>query len=296
MTLPRQVLPGKIQFFTRRCLLRMFLLRPDKKTRQAFEYCLALAAERFSITVLCYLALSNHYHLQTHDAKGLYPKFLEYFHSLLARVMNRRWGRRDHFFEGRQTSVVECVEPEDAIRLMAYTLANPADAGLVARPAQWPGARSLVRELGTSKVIKRPDFFFGDDSECPEEVTLRIGVLPELAHLDIEEYRQLVSDALEPRLKAAWKKHKGRFLGPKKVQQQSPFDCPRSLDPRRGGLSPTVAAGDKWARLAALQRKKEFLQEYRDARARWLEGDFEVVWPAGTWWYRMYSPARVAET
>jgi hypothetical protein len=53
MTLPREIIPGRFYMVTRRCTQRQLLLRPDKKTNNAFIYCLAEAAQRFGIDVLC---------------------------------------------------------------------------------------------------------------------------------------------------------------------------------------------------------------------------------------------------
>ena len=36
MTLPREVIPGRFYMVTRRCTQRLFLLRPDEETNNAF--------------------------------------------------------------------------------------------------------------------------------------------------------------------------------------------------------------------------------------------------------------------
>jgi hypothetical protein len=53
MTQPREVLSGQFYLLTRRCTQRQFLLRPDPETNNAFPYCLAVAAEKYKIGVLC---------------------------------------------------------------------------------------------------------------------------------------------------------------------------------------------------------------------------------------------------
>ncbi|MGE3164210.1 MAG: hypothetical protein AB7O52_04850, partial [Planctomycetota bacterium] len=60
---------------------------------------------------------------------------------------------------------------------------------------------------------------------------------------------------------------------------------PRGGEPRRG-LNPRIAASNRWARLEAIQRLKEFLARYAHALARFVSGQRSVVFPSGT--YRMH--------
>jgi hypothetical protein len=62
--------------------------------------------------------------------------------------------------------------------------------------------------------------------------------------------------------------------------------------PRRG-LRPTIAAKNLWARLEAIQRKREFVTAYRCARRAWLAGT-PVPFPAGTYWLRRFMGVEVA--
>src|SRR5438270_763512 len=120
MSLPRQVLPGRFYMFTRRCTQRMFLLRPDHETNQAFLYCLAVAAARFRIEVMLSCAMSNHHHTVIFDRHGNYPEFLEYFHKLVARSQNALRGRWENLWASEQTSVVRLVDRADVIRKLIY--------------------------------------------------------------------------------------------------------------------------------------------------------------------------------
>ena len=86
---PRQVLPGQFYMLTRRCAQRMFLLRPDDATNNAFIYCLALAAIKFGIDVLFTLAESNHHHTIIFDRHGHVSAFLEHVTSSLREARTR---------------------------------------------------------------------------------------------------------------------------------------------------------------------------------------------------------------
>jgi hypothetical protein len=93
---PRQVLPGQTLFITRRCTQRQFLLRPDDKVNQALEYCLAEAAMRFGVTVLWFMAMSNHA-LCAAAHNVCYP------HHLVMRSDERRPKPFELFADGRST-------------------------------------------------------------------------------------------------------------------------------------------------------------------------------------------------
>ena len=79
-----------------------------------------------------------------------------------------------------------------------------------------------------------------------------------------------------------------RVVGRKRVLRTSWKDSPTSRAPRRN-LRPRVAAKDRLRRIAALQRNKEWQLEYRTARALWLAGFENVVFPYGTYWLRRFA-------
>jgi len=51
MPRPRQILANQFYLLSRRCTQRLFLLRPDDATTNAFLYCLAVAAQRYGIEI-----------------------------------------------------------------------------------------------------------------------------------------------------------------------------------------------------------------------------------------------------
>jgi len=72
------------------------------------------------------------------------------------------------------------------------------------------------------------------------------------------------------------------------VLRQPAFDRPSRSEPRRA-LSPRVAGGNKWARIEALQRLRDFVVGYRDAWLRWRAGDRGAVFPFGTYSLRLHA-------
>jgi hypothetical protein len=84
----------------------------------------------------------------------------------------------------------------------------------------------------------------------------------------------------------------GTFVvGRRRILRQSWRDCPTTREPRRG-RRPRFAARDREVRIAALQRYKAWLADYRRARLDWLAG-LDVELPYGTYWLRRFANVRV---
>ncbi len=269
---------------TRRCTQRQYLLRPDKETNNAVIYCLAVAAQRYDIEVMDFVQMTNHLHEGIFDRNGTAPAFYEHFHKLLARCMNALRGRWENFFASEQVNVIRLVTKEDLINKLVYIATNPVKAGLVEHVEEWPGAsgyRALMS--GTSIRATRPTHFFAKRGSMPETVTLKLTIPRELGDRDeiLAEVRARVAsvEREEARQRAATGR---KVIGRYAVLRQSWRDSPTSREPRRG-LRPTIAARSLWARLEAIQRKREFVAAYRFARAALLVGS-PIPFPYGTYW------------
>lgn len=273
---------------TRRCTQRQFLLRPDKETNNAFVYCLAVAAQRYDVTVIDFVQMSNHLHDKIFDRHGNAPAFNEYFHKLLAKCMNALRGRWENFFSSEQVCVVRSETSADLIEKLVYIATNPVKAGLVATVDEWPGS-SGYRALMSGKPLRatRPKHFFAADGTMPETVELHLSIPPELGNSEeiLAQVRKRVEEV--EREEADKRRATGqRVLGAYAVRRQSWRDSPSSREPRRG-LRPTIAARNFWARMEAIQRKREFVIAYRAARAAHI-ARAPVPFPAGTYGPRRY--------
>jgi len=297
MTLPREVLPGRSYFITRRCTQRQFLLRPDAKTNQALLYCLAVAVERYEMELYWLGTLSNHYHGGIGDPRGHYPEFIAYFHRLLAKLLNARWRRTENLWASEQTSVVVLCSPEDAFDKMIYSLANPVQADVVDRAVHWPGASSLRAQLtGQPLRLRRPSWFFRADGEMPEEVELRLTRLPGFEHLSEAQWRERIVAALAEQEHVAARRRRAqgiRVLGRKAVLRQSHLTVPRRRE-RRRQLRPRVAGRNAQQRREALERIAEFVRRYRAAYRKLQAGHGRVRFPAGTYQLKVRGLVRVA--
>jgi hypothetical protein len=294
--LPRQVLPRQFYLITRRCTQRLFLLRPDPATNNAFLYCLIAAAVRCEIDVLLPCAMSNHYHAVIYDRAGRYPEFIEHFHKLLARSQNALRGRWENMWSCEQTCVVKLVDREAVMDKLVYTATNPVQDHLVERVHHWPGVTGLTALLtGRPLRATRPLHFFRADGSMPEELELPLTLPVELgpAAEVLAELRDRVR-AVELERAAERARTGRRVLGRRAVCVQSWRESPASMEPRRN-LRPRVASRNKWARIEALLCDRAFVTEYAIARDRWRNG-IPVVFPPGTYWLQRFASVPVGET
>jgi putative transposase len=234
VSLPRAVIPGRRYLVTRRCSERRFLLRPDRETNDAFVYCMALAARKSSVSVVCVGTTSNHYHAVVVDQHGRLPEFLEHFHKLLAKHQNCLRGRWEAFWATEPTSIVELPNAEDVLAKMTYTIANPCSSHLVDRVHVWPGVESLTAiELDVPLVASKPARFFDpDNDDLPDVVQLHFRRAPGFERLSHEQYAKFWPHAAQVRDRRAARVHVVRNLG---ARLRTPLlqDLPRAP---RGGL------------------------------------------------------------
>ena len=295
MSLPRKVVPGTFYMVTRRCTQRQYLLRPDSVTNETFLYCLAEAARRYGIVILLACAMSNHHHTVLYDPDGMINEFTEHFHKMLAKAMNAHRGRWENLWASEAPSIVRLGDANDVLDKLVYAATNPVKDGLVERVHHWPGVNGLSALLnGRQIVVRRPRQFFRANGEMPEVVVLDLVIPPELGDPAeiLRQLRERVA-AAETKFAEARRRAGKRVLGRREVLRQSWRDRPKSCEPRRG-LRPRVAIRNRWARTAALQVDRQFVADYRVARAEWLAG-LDTQFPYGTYWLRRFANVRVAE-
>jgi hypothetical protein len=188
--------------------------------------------------------------------------------------------------------------PQSVIETIAYVLANPVEAGLVEHSAEWPGAKVLISDIGRGEIrAVRPNFYFSSKNEkWPETVTIPVSLPPMIDERHADGFREAVAAELQRTEAAAhqrMKMERRRFLGAKRARQVSPFDRATSEKPRNQ-RNPTFAVGrgQPAARKVAVERRRAFLLHYRTALDKWRKGKHDTVFPAGTWWLRVFYGAR----
>ena len=288
MAIPRRILPGRTYLLTRRCIDRRYLLKPSPTVDQILLYALAVGSRRYGIEIHGFVFLSNHHHLVLTDPRGQLPRFVHWFHSIVARFLNAHYGRFESFWSPGSYSAVHLSEAEDVEDKLAYVFANPVAAGLVTRGAAWPGKISHPRDLleGASAYrVKRPKYFFSPRTRLPEVAVLELSCPPLLRDRLRREVVRSIEERREEKERVArdrLRKGEIRCLGRAGILAQSPFDRPHSREPRFR-LSPNLACRDRWKRVEQLQELKAFRRQYREAYERYRGGDRSVRFPVGTW-------------
>jgi REP-associated tyrosine transposase len=288
MTAPRRIVANATVMITRRCLDRMFLLRPSRAANELFSYILAVAAGKYGILLHAYCVMSNHFHLVLMDPERKLPKFEQYLDALVARAFNALHGRWDYFWTAGSYSAVTLLTPADILDKMAYVLANPTKGGLVRTGAEWPGLWSAPERIGGCPVhVPRPKHFFREGGRMAESAKLELVCPPGFE--SVEAFRAQLAAAVKEREEEAARElaAEGRsFVGVAKVLAQEPTARPAPGEPRRS-LNPRLACRDKWKRIEALQRLEEFRVAYRKAWVAFARGVRDTVFPHGTYWMRV---------
>ena len=291
MTLPRRVVPGTTYLLTRRCTQRRFMLVPRGVTPKLFGYCVALAAERHRIELHAVMCMSNHWHAVLTDPEGRVCEFARDVHSLTARALNAHFGRWESLWSSQRLSLVELTDAEDVWDKLVYTAANPVQAGLVARSAEWPGLCTRPLDIDrVPHVFRRPRTRFFERSGLPEKATLTLAVPPQLSESTPTHFAREFSRRLgerEAAIRTRVREAGGTFMGARNVTRQRRDTQPKTGEARRR-RDPAIASRHRARRLAMLDELRRFRDDYREARVRWLAGQSNVVFPRGTYGMRDY--------
>ena len=328
MTVPRRIVAGQTVMVTARAVNQAFRFVPTRKVTPTILYCFAYTLSRKDyrgIAVHEFLWMSNHFHIVLTAADDSLPAFMQALDSLMSRALNALRGTGGSNLEKHYNITVE-ADPNKIPEHCAYTLANPCKAHLVARAHHWKGASSVNMEYGKAIVIERPKFGMWATPKAEvdeankkrrstrrmssvrkrhsgrwktlEQVELRI-TRPKI-HLDLsdaalrEEVRRQVV-GLEAKADKVRQESGRRVLGMRRVEKQHWNALPSQREDMFGP-EPAAAGTNKWARIEQLQQRRAFIEAYRAALARYMDGDRDVVFPLGTWLMRRRFNVKCADT
>ncbi|MFT5433417.1 MAG: putative transposase [Myxococcota bacterium] len=286
MTPPRHILPGKIWFLTRRTHGRRFRLRPCAFLVQLFVFVLFYYAKKYDIGVVGYCCQSNHYHMVIVDRSGRLPEFARDFNAFIARALNAKHKIRDSLWSGDGLSAIALVTPEEVVRKLAYTAANPVAAGAVRFGRDWPGPRSHAGYFCRTTTSRRPEFFVRSSSKMPVLVEHKLVVPPTHAHLTPDQFSGIVGQAIGKAETAARQERDASglgFLGAEACLDTDPHQAPTVPEPARRSRPGPISEPDREKRQPALEQVLGFRRRYRERRHEWLSGDRTALWPSGTW-------------
>jgi len=121
---------------------------------------------KYSIEVLAYCLMSNHYHLLLKSGLQL-PKLMHAFSIKYVKYFNAKYGLRGHLFEDRYKSFLVADDPY-MITLIRYIHNNPVRAGLVDGASLYSHSSLVDYANGNMKGltdIKAVNAFFDNNSK-----------------------------------------------------------------------------------------------------------------------------------
>ena len=297
----QRTLPGTTYFVTRRTTRRHFVLTPDEGgvVERTALYLLGYCCQKYGVKLHAICVMSTHLHYVVTDPRGEIPMFFQEFHRLLANSIKNFRGWPAEVFDKNATTRTVLLTGEADLKEIAYTIANPVEAGAVRYAADWPGLTTSPRDLGTRmERVTRPGHYLRDAKTFPDEVEVRFELPPRLEALyGAQGTQRAVQAQVEMREREALEKFRAKgwsFMGRARVLKQPHTKRSKSHEDF-GALRPRLAAaGDLEAVKAHLNEERAFHGHYDQCLARWRAGDHDVEWPAGTWAMVRYHGARAA--
>ena len=127
---------GYVWHLTHRCHEKQFLLR-FLRDRRRWRHWLFEAKKRYGLTVLNYVATSNHVHLLCIDkGHGEIPRAMQLIAGRTAQEFNTRKSRKGAFWEDRYHATAVQADGH-LLRCMTYIDLNMVRAGAVNHPREW---------------------------------------------------------------------------------------------------------------------------------------------------------------
>lgn len=309
----RHVSPTHFYLLTNRCVLGTHLLRPDEEACRILKGCLARAADRHDVELVCFVFLSNHFHLIARFPNQNMGEFMGTFQGQVASRINDHRGRSGTVFPRRYDDeiLLDGQALEDKI---GYVLNNPLHHDLVPAADAWPGVNSFgLHEEGEplrgrwlnsrewTKLKRRKTDH--DREEAMETYTVELhlpetlgggGALEAVADggTDPADRRRRLLEIVRQDRRRRWAERTGAvdrpppgMFAPDEIREMDwrrrPEESPSSpFDGRRLGVASNVEAICEYEEF-----RRDLSERYRTLSEAWREGDDiePEEFPAGTY-------------
>jgi putative transposase len=146
---------GEVYHVLNRANARVQIFDNDKDYLQ-FESILEEAVEKYSMRLLAYCIMPNHWHLVVHPKRD---GDLQQFMSWLTNTHTRRWHvakqtvGQGHLYQGRYKSFI-CEQDQHLLTVLRYVERNAKTANLVKKAEEWKWSSIWRREYGTDMQKK----------------------------------------------------------------------------------------------------------------------------------------------
>jgi hypothetical protein len=293
-------------FVTSRCFQGRLLLRPSAEVNEVVGGVLARAVQQSAGTIRLYAFTfaSNHFHLLVWARGAALAGFMQYLRANLSKKVGK-WVDWSGGFWERRYSAEPVLDDTALVGRLRYVLAHGVKEGLVDRSAEWPGLTCLPQLLGPARRLfrwfnwtKRWSKRGSEDmegegrfaQEWAEPVELEIAPLPCWEGLKEEERQRAVRGLVE-QVEAEAQSRGKPVLGASAVRAQHPHTRPEHL---KRSPRPLGHASTRQALKELRERYRAFVATFREAAARWSQGDFSACFPPFAFPPRV-APVRAAQ-
>jgi REP-associated tyrosine transposase len=304
MSLPKPYRTQTTYLLTRRTLERRFFLNPDPQTTRTLLFALGLYATKHGIKVHAFVFMSNHVHLVVTDMRGNLPDFTRDLYSTVARVMNKRMGRREIFWASGTGGATVLIGNRTIIEKTAYVITNPVAAGVVPTHTRWRlnqshSKISLISTLGAikrrkSKRLPRPKNYFKSQGSAVADYGIL--TLEPPPTLDEELFHRELEYCVKHREKELQEQRKNNnkpFLGMKNALKPNPQYIPDKKE-KNSKINPLLACSDPIRLIGEKKILKQFRYTHKECRNKVLAGKRAVVFPEGTYAMRRLYSVKIA--
>ena len=271
----RWFIPNVMYEVTTRTIQERYLLAPSSGARELMLGVLGRGLALYpAVQLHAFAYLSNHGHLLLSSTDGqAFAWFLGYVNSNIAREMGRLHDWRGPFW-GRRGRPIPVLDEGAAVERLRYIMSQGVKEGLVAHPADWPGATSVPALLGSMQLEgtwidrdleTRARRAIRAASRRPFEsrVVVSLAPIPPWSHLShddlVERHRALVAEVI-----SQYRAMHREVLGPARAAIQDPHARP--VAPARRP-APQCHASTSGVREAFRSAYRGFVNAFRRAAA-----------------------------
>jgi len=164
----RQLVDGGIYHLINRGNGQQRVFHKDRDF-QAFTDLLAEMCCRYTVEVLAWCLMSNHYHLVVRPQFGAdLSRGMQWFQTTHVRRYHRHYGSSGHLWQGRYKSYL-VADDDQLLTVVRYVEANPVRANMVdsASGWLWSSHQQRSRLQGT-----------GSEGACPSSTKVQLAPLP----------------------------------------------------------------------------------------------------------------------
>jgi len=297
---PRKLPPGTYRVW--RCTQDgRATLKPIDRVEGTLLYCLISATEKTGSELNALTAALVGYQAMFTVSENDLPILMRDGNRDAANVLKSLFQIRANVWSDGSYAYELLETPERVIEALAEIALAPVADALVARPEQWTGFSSYRMPFGTELEAKRPTVYFDPRGSRPPWVSTTLTKPALLRDLSAEDVQERVEEIVARRaaeLRDQLRLEGRKPLGLERAKIADPHLPPR-YRPQRGGRKreypePYLSQEQRVRRVApeVLKAWNDFVRRYKEAMKQWRELDREVVFPAGTYWMRVWHHAR----